>query len=188
MPTPVAHSIISLSLSNKKPAGSSVFKWLAFWVVLGNFADFDFLPGIMIGDPNRYHHGLSHSILFAIVLAITAYLLYPSFFKERRAPFRTYLSVTLCHLFLDLLTVDRVWPCGLPLFWPFSHTYYISPFSIFLNVNRGMCLHVLLTWHNLMAIALELAISLPLLTGVLIWKNRVRIRDIFSHIARPGLR
>ena len=36
-------------------------------IVLANAADLDMIPGILVGEPNRYHHvGFSHSLLFAV--------------------------------------------------------------------------------------------------------------------------
>ena len=170
MPSPIAHSIVSLALSDKKPADTGPVRWVAFWVVLGNFPDFDFLPGILIGDPSRYHHGPSHSILFVFVLSILAYLLYPTFFHKHRASLWSIFSVAFSHLFLDMMTRDIAPPYGLPLFWPFSHVYIRFPFSLFLNMNRGMSLHVLLTWHNILAALIELFLTLPVL--YLVWRKR----------------
>ncbi len=170
MPSPIAHSIVSLTLADKKPVEISGLRWATFWIVLGNFPDFDFIPGILIGDPSRYHHGPSHSILFVFCLSIVAYLLYPFFFKKHQAVLWTIFAVAFSHLFLDTLTVDTGAPYGLPLLWPFSHAYYRFPFSLFLNIHRGMSLHVLLTWHNLLAVTLEPLLTLPFL--LMVWYRR----------------
>ncbi|RTZ91451.1 MAG: hypothetical protein DSY91_05025 [Deltaproteobacteria bacterium] len=172
MPTPIAHSIVSLTLSNGKQERGSLLKWAAFWVVLGNFADLDFIPGILMGEPGRFHHGVTHTIFFAVILAAGAYRLYPVLFKGRKVHFWVFLSVTASHLFLDCLTLDTVAPFGLPLLWPFSHTYFRFPFSLFLNVNRAMDLNVLFTWHNLLAISLEIFLTLPIL--LIVWIVRYR--------------
>jgi len=93
MPTPIAHSLVSLTLSDARPEGTHLIKWATFWVILGNFADFDFLPGILLGAPGRFHHGFTHSILFAVVLSVVAYHVYPLMFR-RRVSFWVFLSVT----------------------------------------------------------------------------------------------
>ncbi len=162
MPTPIAHSIVSLTLSDVKAEKTRLIKWAAFWIVLGNFADFDFLPGILLGAPGRFHHGFTHSILFAVVLSMVACQVYPLMFR-RRAPFWVFFLVTSSHLFLDCLTLDTAAPFGLPLLWPFSHAYFCFPFSLFLNVERAMNLQILLSWHNLLAISLEVVLTLPFL-------------------------
>jgi inner membrane protein len=170
MPSPIAHSLVSLTLADRKPDKVSGFRWAAFWIVLGNFPDLDFIPGILIGDPSRYHHGPSHSILFVLLLAILAYYFYPFIFKRNRVALWTIFAVAFSHLFLDTLTVDTGAPYGLPLLWPFTNTHDRFPFSLFLNINRGMSLHVLLTWHNLFAVILELLITLPFL--LIVWHKR----------------
>ncbi len=171
MPSPVAHSIISLALSPQDSEERGWIKRAFFWIILGNFADLDFIPGILMGDPGRFHHGPTHSILFALVLTGVARWLYPVLFKHSKAPLRAFLMVTLSHLFLDAMTLDTVAPYGLPLFWPFNSTGYRFPFWIFLNMNRGMRLHILFSWHNFLALCLEIALTFPVL-GWALYKRR----------------
>jgi membrane-bound metal-dependent hydrolase YbcI (DUF457 family) len=38
-------------------------------------ADFDFIPGILIGNPGRFHHAQSHSITFAVLAGVLAALI-----------------------------------------------------------------------------------------------------------------
>jgi membrane-bound metal-dependent hydrolase YbcI (DUF457 family) len=176
MPTPVAHSIISLALSDGDSGrGRSMLKWAAFWVVLGNFADFDFIPGILIGTPSRFHHGCTHSILFAVTLAFVAYWFYPTLFRGKKVPFWIFLSVTGSHLFLDAMTLDTVGPFGIPLLWPFSYQYFRFPFSIFLNVNRSLNPAILLSWHNFFAVFLEVALTLPILLVLWVFRHGKKI-------------
>jgi len=79
MPSPIGHSLIGLTVANlplKKQLYQSVF-WLGYVVIVANVADLDFVPGWFIGDMNRYHHGISHSIGAAIIFAIFAPFLWP---------------------------------------------------------------------------------------------------------------
>ncbi len=145
--------------------------WAFFWILLGNFADLDFLPGILLGEPSRFHHGLTHSLLFTLVLSLAAYKAYPRLFKER-ASLWPFLAVAGSHLFLDCLTYDTAPPFGLPLLWPFSHACFRFPFSLFLNVNRAMSFGLLFSWHNLLALILEVIVTLPFLLWV--WAARRR--------------
>ena len=130
MPTPVAHSIVSLALSGSKPERVRGLKKAAFWVLLGNFADLDFIPGCLIGEPSRFHHGFTHSLLFAVMLSVAGYYFYPRMFRGK-APFWVFFSVAISHLVLDCLTLDTKAPFGLPLLWPFQPTHYRFPFSLF---------------------------------------------------------
>ncbi len=161
MPTPLAHSIVSLTIVEKRRSSHHRWKWVFFWLMLGNFADLDFIPGILVGKPSQYHHGLTHSILFTILLSIVAYFFYPKLFKKEKASFGLFVGVAFSHLLLDMVTRDAVAPCGLPLWWPFSSISVRAPFSIFLNVNRSVHCHILFSQHNLLAISLELAFTLP---------------------------
>src|SRR3990172_11659995 len=43
---------------------------MAAAVIVANLPDADFLPGIMVGWPSRYHHGASHSIVAAMICAL----------------------------------------------------------------------------------------------------------------------
>ena len=63
-----------LSLPNKsKTLKPQNVKLLFFYIFIANAPDLDFLPGLIIGKPNLYHHGISHSlgigILFSLILA-----------------------------------------------------------------------------------------------------------------------
>ena len=177
MPSPVAHSLVSLTLAAPKPEGEPWIKWVGFWVILGNFADFDFFPGILIGNPSQFHHGPTHSILFAFVLAVVAYFLYPVFFRRCETTLWSFLGVSFSHLILDMMTRDTVAPYGLPLFWPFGHTLYRFPFWVFLNMNRGMHLQILFSWHNLIALGIELGITLPLFLWVLSERYDLKVHE-----------
>ena len=184
MPTPIAHSLVSLGLSDMESRRERPFTWAAFWMLLGNFADLDFLPGIILGEPSRFHHGATHSLLFAFVLAVVACQFYSVIFRRKTA-FWIFLVVTGSHLFLDCLTLDTAPPYGLPLLWPFSHACFRFPFSLFLYVERAMSLRVLLSWHNFWAVFLEIALTLPFLLGMAFLRNgRTRSRANTAGIGR----
>ena len=40
------------------------------FVLFANAPDLDFVPGILLGDPGAYHHGISHSLGFALMVAV----------------------------------------------------------------------------------------------------------------------
>ena len=35
--------------------------------------DFDFLPGILIGEPGAFHHGASHSLTSAVIFGVVVF-------------------------------------------------------------------------------------------------------------------
>jgi len=140
-------------------------------VLLGNLADFDYLNGILIGDPGHLHHGFTQSILFSLILTISVLSHLSRNFQDAEGAIMGLFEVTLSHLFMDALTLDTAAPYGIPLLWPFSGAFFRSPFSVFLNVNSGMSLHVLLTWHNFLAIGLEIVVTLLLLPWILLKRD-----------------
>ena len=96
--------------------------------------DFDVLPGLLLGDPNRFHGGWSHSFGFAAIAAGIVVM--------TNGTMRCRVSVWLfvswgTHCMLDAMTVDGRPPFGVPLFWPFTtHAFYISP-PIFTGFLHG---------------------------------------------------
>lgn len=70
MPTPIAHAGVAVALALLDAPGSRA-RALAL-LVLANAADLDFVPGVLTGDPVAFHHGASHSVLFAACAAMAA--------------------------------------------------------------------------------------------------------------------
>ena len=134
-------------------------------IVVANLADIDFLPGFFVGNPNRFHHGGSHSIAAAVLVgACLAFL--PAFRKlgYGRA-FLFFFGLYGSHILLDFFSVDTSPPRGLPIFWPISDQYFISGFSIFSDVhkdsNSATFIQSLFVRHNFWTIAREILILAP---------------------------
>jgi|TARA_Y100000294_G_scaffold63736_1_gene60378 inner membrane protein len=151
------------------PGPREVFtRW---WPVLVLFAaiapDLDFLPGILIGDPNRFHHGPSHSIAAAVVFTMVLALIFRSLSKVRVF---VIFAVYLGHVLVDTLAADPGAPYGAPLLWPFDDHYTIAPVTLFSNFGHGAqgaglgsVIRDIFSVHNLWAVAIEVAILGPLL-------------------------
>jgi len=76
MPSPIGHSLLAFTVAGYDARkGSSRLWWWLLILTAAVAPDFDFLPGILIGDPNRFHHGPSHSITAALLFALTFWLL-----------------------------------------------------------------------------------------------------------------
>ncbi|MBN2145616.1 MAG: metal-dependent hydrolase [Candidatus Aureabacteria bacterium] len=138
MPLPVAHTLAGLAVAQVQPMRFFDKKWqdVLFLIIISNSADLDFLPGFLIGSPNLYHHGISHSLGAALLVGMIA----AWFFRKKGGYWKYALVIFLCyyfHVFLDFLTEDRRTPYGVLLFWPFNQEYFISPFLIFKKVNRS---------------------------------------------------
>ena len=117
----------------------------------GMAADFDFLPGFLIGELGRFHHAQSHSFAFAVLAAMLAMVL------ARNSALQWALLVGLAyasHVVVDFLTFDDSPPHGIPIFWPWSSEVFHGPVTLFLNVPWGS--GFVLSPHNVNVLAREL--------------------------------
>lgn len=154
--------------------------WLILVIVAANAADLDFLPGLLVGDLNRYHHLAAHSLGAALLFGAGVGVVARRF---SGAPLRIGALAALVyasHLLGDYVTVDERAPYGIPLFWPLSERFFISPITFLGAVKHGNPgdghLAVLLdifSTHNLRTIGLELLLLLPAL-AVILWTRRPR--------------
>jgi inner membrane protein len=136
-----------------------------FCALLAMLPDFDFLFGIIEGDPNKYHHDISHSLFFGLVVSIVCAA---AFFPRERFWIFTVLffSAYLSHLLLDFFSLDRSEPYGMKLLWPFSGDHYIAPRIIFsdirrVNRNTEFFQSVVTNTHNYWAVLREILILAP---------------------------
>ncbi len=140
MASPYGHALVGLSLFNlcyPRPVTSRINTWLLYGlVVLGALApDLDFIPGLFLGNPGRFHHGFFHSLGTAVGLSLMAGFLI-AFLGWTRSFLKTsgfIFILVFSHLFLDFFTEA---PSGFPMFWPVSETYFLSSVPIFPRVLR----------------------------------------------------
>jgi inner membrane protein len=139
MPLPIAHSLAGVAFSRAQPLHFFKKKWqdVFFIIVLSNAADFDFLPGFLIGNPSLYHHGFFHTLGASLVVGSIGGF----FFSRDKGKFWKYAVVIALiyyfHVVMDYLTEDKRPPFGVLLFWPFSQEYFISSFLVFKKVIRS---------------------------------------------------
>ena len=64
MPSPVGHSIIAFTFYRLSARPHEPLGWrkLALYLFAANAPDLDFIPGLLIGQPDRFHHGAGHSV------------------------------------------------------------------------------------------------------------------------------
>ena len=80
------------------------------------------------------------------------------------------------HTLLDWLGSDSSPPIGIMALWPFSRDHYESQLHVFMAISRRYWLPEF--WiGNLVALARELAILLPIVTVVLVLRGRPRTTD-----------
>ncbi|MCU0276135.1 MAG: metal-dependent hydrolase [Acidobacteria bacterium] len=147
MPLPVGHALAGIAWQRIRPGLFFDHSWLdaLFFIFVANLPDADFLPGLILGRPNLYHHGVFHSLGAALAVAAVGAGLFQ--LQRRRVSARRHgrfwaqaamiFMLFYSHLLLDFFTYDLVAPYGLPLWWPFSGRYVIASQPFFINITRS---------------------------------------------------
>jgi len=137
----------------------------------------------------RQHRTVTHSIGAVIVVGLTALIVrtvsdtsdttsHHSHRIQRVRRVRPLRVALMCaaayatHLLLDWLGVDNYPPYGLQALWPFSDAWFISNLNLFAQTARLRLLTPAVIRLNLIAIAQEAAILMPIL--VALWLVRVK--------------
>jgi inner membrane protein len=177
MCTPAGHTLMGIAVGRSLPKTSGKKFWLSLAgiFVFANLPDVDFLLGIPAGNPNRYHHGWTHSLGFVLIVMLLSSLL--SLGLKKRLDWAWILFsglIVLSHLLLDYFTIDRRAPYGIQLFWPISKQYMISPIVLFQDVQKSSTnmtfIPSLFSIHN----------GVTVLTEVLILGPMVGVRYFFK--------
>src|SRR5206468_1583553 len=143
-----------------------------------NAPDLDFIPGLFIGEPNRFHHGPSHSLAFAALFGLSLGLvLHAMKIDSIRRGFPILVGLCLSHIGLDCLSIDTAAPYGMPLFWPVSHAYYYKAAIAFLpDIRRSNSTTSFVTSlfspHNFRSVAVECILFVPVVLVVLALRRR----------------
>lgn len=135
----------------------------ALWACL---PDVDYLPGWLSGDLNRFHQQITHSLLWVALAAGGLWLagrcVRPAQFGGRTA--LLLLLVIGSHLAVDLVTMDRRPPVGIPLYWPLSARPVHGPL-VLLPAWRKSTVADLFHAENLRPLGIELAAGLVILAA-----------------------
>jgi membrane-bound metal-dependent hydrolase YbcI (DUF457 family) len=183
----VGHSLSGylIYLGTERTRSLRAWKIILLYLLCANLPDLDYLPGYLLGRPNLYHHGISHSIGLAIVVGLAA--AGAVHWRKRQGAGRVFLIVFglyFGHVLLDTLIVDTSPPYGVQLLWPLSRKYFISPVLIFPTVYKAdtsnAFLGSLMHSGNLRLIGIELLYFIPLILLVrrfLSHRNMIRNRS-----------
>lgn len=182
MPLPVGHSLMGYALYDSTRKDDARFSWrlLLLLVILANIPDADFLPGLLVGNANQFHHHyFSHSLGAAIVVSFLAAVFYTKGTDRKfGVHFALFFGAYFSHLVLDYITADTSEPFGLPMFWPLTTQYFYSPKTIFMAVHKigasDQFFKSLLTVHNLWVVLWEAVVFVPVLSIIKIAKMRKR--------------
>lgn len=161
MPSPVGHTLAGCCLAAaawRAPALRSP-GFVAALLVAANLPDADFLGALLrpLGLAIA-HQGPTHSLAFVAAAAAAGALA----LRRRVPPLRSFAWLAgagLLHLSLDLVNFDDLPPIGIPLFWPFSAAWLHSPAILFPGADRDNPV----SFHNLLELLVELAVTLPVL-------------------------
>ena len=119
MPFPVAHALIGASVAAALDKKSEArWKVLFLSALLGVSPDFDYLLNVLRIGRGGWHHGFTHSIVFALFAgALTALV----FGWRSVHGFIVFSAAIASHTLLDyLMTESR----GVSLWWPFTDRRY----------------------------------------------------------------
>lgn len=167
MPSPIVHvalgtgaALTILPRTRRSLAGGLTLVALSCW------PDIDYVPGLLAGSLNKFHQGLSHSLLFVLLGALLAYPIARKTGFSSHTRTRTIsvlLLVALSHLLLDIFTQDFRPPIGIPLYWPLSDFPVHSSVSLFPAWAKASLAEIIRSPQNLRAIGIELLYAIPLL-------------------------
>lgn len=188
MPLPIGHALAGIAFQRARPGFffNGVWPDALFFIFLANLPDADFLPGIILGRPNLYHHGIFHSLGAALAMAAVGGGLFYLYKKRFWAPAGGIFLVFYFHLLLDYFALDFSAPYGLPLFWPLSGRYFIAAKPFFINITRSEQSHdflaSLFSRHNLAAALREIVLLGGLAMAMALLRGRLRKKSP----AKPG--
>ncbi len=179
MPGPVAHMAVGLSSyilfkREQDRSRKDSFRLIITCLALSILPDFDFIPGIIANDVNKFHHGISHTLVSSVFIGELSFLILLKI-ELNINKYRLMVSclcASVSHPLLDYFSADYSLPYGVPLFWPLSADYYTSPVSLFGSIEKGgkdftsfVC--SLINWNNLRSLAVELFFVLIILSVVI---------------------
>jgi inner membrane protein len=168
--TPIGHALAGYAVyrvSAYKREDRRTLLWLCLFLAIA--PDFDFAPGILMGQPSLYHQGISHSLGLASVVSLILALVYGLNRGTVWAEWSWFFLAYASHLVIDLFGRDARPPYGIPLFWPIGAEHYLAPLQIFWGVRHaevtsattGEWITAILTLQNLRVIAIEVMVLLP---------------------------
>lgn len=174
MPSPVAHSLMGYAIYLLSQMRAAAVKWprVVIFVLAANIPDIDFLPGIMMGDLRRFHHGISHSIAFSLVFALlVGTFCHMTKMIRFKKGFTLAFVLYFSHIVLDyfVLSPGR----GVPFFWPFSDKEFMVDVIIFPTfdyLSHGTV--TIFSLHNVHTMIIEALILIPLVVFAYLLKMK----------------
>jgi membrane-bound metal-dependent hydrolase YbcI (DUF457 family) len=174
MALPIAHATVGYLMHRADPRDAGFRGWpraLAY-MAIANRPDADFLIGFVAGQPGRFHRGVSHTLVAAVVFGLLAAAFTRWRWRDRFLPAALMVAaVYASHLAVDGLTLDRRGPAGGQFLWPLSDAHIISPVTFFTEIlidgaSRTGFLGTVLAWQTVPVLAREIVFASVLLLAV----------------------
>ncbi len=137
MPSPIAHlamgyAIYHASRTHFTTQNQRLFHLIPRLVIitagLSMLPDLDAVPGILLGNLKQFHNNISHSLGFALLVALGVGT---GIWLIRRTGFIRWFCLTLIcyslHIAMDFFTRGR----GVMLFWPLTSQRFEPPLELF---------------------------------------------------------
>ena len=121
------------------------------------------------------HRTYTHSIGAVLIVGVLVAAFAP---KARWRVSLMCAAAYASHLLLDWLGIDLYPPPGLQALWPFDSGWYISGLDLFRQTRRGHLFTSPVMTQNLLAIAQEMAMLLPIAAAL--WLVRVKTLARFA--------
>jgi len=177
VPTPVGHVLAGVAVGQaanwNRPLTATPWRDMALFALISVLGDLDFLPGILAGQHDLYHHGVTHSLGAALAMGLAMAMIGWPRGRAWRWGLTGFL-VYFAHAALDAVGQDTSFPYGVPLWWPLSDEYVIADWAFFLDVRRTPFGWPVIR-HNLVAVALEIAVLGPP-AALIAWRRLRRAR------------
>jgi membrane-bound metal-dependent hydrolase YbcI (DUF457 family) len=191
MASPVFHGLVGAGLAAAMAGGAGhplasflrrTRKTLAAAAVLACLPDIDYLPGLWRGSLNTTHQQATHSVAWVLLVAVGIWLVGRAFrpvqFGRRALLFL--LIVIGSHLAIDLVTLDRSAPYGIPLWAPVSTTPVRAPVALLPAWDKATLGELAGSGRNLRVLGIELG------AGVVFLAAGAGGMNILSKRGRPG--
>ena len=133
MPTLIGHALVGFNLWVYHTRRDKI-EYVSF-VFLSCLPDIDLVPGILTGDPFKYHHLLTHSLLFAFIMG----LIWSFLFRKHGYGYSFLIAFGLIcsHILLDMMNTDTVGVPGkgIMILYPFSDLRVAFPWGFFTRLG-----------------------------------------------------
>lgn len=171
MATPLGHSLAGYAIASFSTGSQGRDRWqlTALCMLMAVAPDLDLLPGLLQGKLVLYHGSISHSLGAGLLASLALAGLFKLRGRSFRAQFGWFFGAYASHLILDFFGPDGRPPYGIPLFWPLSGAYFISPIPLLLGARHVSSttastlefVRGVFSVYNVLAIGLEVAIIAP---------------------------